>query len=102
MALLLPAPHLSEGFHGFLQALGASSAQSHHVLQVSSAFDLSGFFEFFGKGDVLLVMIFAMMNPVFEPNSGLVDEFHFASSISRADVLYHIREETSSVTPPPK
>jgi hypothetical protein len=44
-------------------------------------------------------MIFAMMNPVLEPNSCLVDEFHFASSISRADVLYHIREETSSLTP---
>jgi hypothetical protein len=45
---------------------------------VSSAFDLSGVFEFFDKRDILLIMIFTVTNPVFKPNFGLVDEFHVA------------------------
>jgi hypothetical protein len=64
---------------------------------VSSTFDLSSVFEFFGKGDILLIMIFIVTNPVFKPNFGLVDEFHVAPyPMIRIFFVYHRRGSISS------
>jgi hypothetical protein len=76
MGRLLPAYFLTQGFYGFPQTLGAPGCQADHVLQMPRAFDFSGLFKFLGKGHILLIVIFAMMNPVLKPNSCLLNEFH--------------------------